>query len=440
MSKLWSGRFQKDTDALVNDFNESISFDQRLYRQDIAGSKAHSAMLAACGIISREDMAAIHAGLDSILADIEAGKVEFSPDNEDIHMNIETLLTQRIGDAGKRLHTARSRNDQCNVDMKLYVKRQTGEVAALIDALCAALEKTAQENPWIMPGYTHLQRAQVVTFRYHLLAYREMLLRDKKRLRNAADVMDECPLGCGALAGTTHAIDRAFTAEALGFSGGPCANFIDGVSDRDFVLEVLSDFSILMMHLSRLAEELILWSSAEFGFIELDDRYTTGSSIMPQKKNPDGAELVRGRTGRVYGDLMALLCAMKGLPLAYNKDMQQDKDSFADALDVVTTSLLMMERMIATLQAKPGAMRAAVTRGFLNATEVADYLVARGVPFRDAHGIVGQIVLYCEDAGKSIEALSLEELRRFSPVIEEDIFPYIDYDAILQKGIKKEML
>ena len=291
-----------------------------------------------------------------------------------------------------------------------------------------------------MPGYTHLQRAQVVTFKYYLLAYREMLLRDQKRLANAVEVMDESPLGCGALAGTTHAIDRAHTARTLGFAGGPCANFLDGVSDRAVVLEVLADFSIIMMHLSRLSEELILWSSAEFGFIVLDDRYTTGSSIMPQKKNPDGAELVRGRTGRVYGDLLALLCAMKGLPLAYNKDMQQDKDSFADALDAVTASLLIMERMIGTLRAKPEAMRAAVKRGFLNATEVADYLVAHGVPFRDAHGIVGQIVIYCEDAQKAIEELSLEELRQFSPVFEDDIFGYIDYDAILQKGIKKEML
>ena len=277
-------------------------------------------------------------------------------------------------------------------------------------------------------------------FKYHLLAYCEMMLRDKKRLLNAVDVMDESPLGCGALAGTTHIIDRSYTAQLLGFSHGACKNFLDGVSDRDFVLEVLSDFSILMMHLSRLAEELILWSSAEFGFVVLDDKYTTGSSIMPQKKNPDGAELVRGRTGRVYGDLMALLCAMKGLPLAYNKDMQQDKDSFADALDVVTASLMMMERMIGTLQAKPEAMEAAVKKGFLNATEVADYLVQHGVPFRDAHGIVGQIVIYCEDAQKGIEELSLDELLQFSPAFGPDIFSYIDYAAILQKGIKKEML
>ena len=438
--KLWAGRFQKETDALVNDFNSSISFDARMYREDITGSIAHAAMLGRQGIIKEHEAEKIIDGLKAILADIEAGQVEFSLENEDIHMNIETILTQRIGDTGKRLHTARSRNDQCNVDMKLYVKQQAHHVAALIDTFCATLQRVAEENPWMMPGYTHLQRAQVVTFKYHLMAYCEMMLRDKKRLLNAVDVMDESPLGCGALAGTTHIIDRSYTAQLLGFSHGACKNFLDGVSDRDFVLEVLSDFSILMMHLSRLAEELILWSSAEFGFVVLDDKYTTGSSIMPQKKNPDGAELVRGRTGRVYGDLMALLCAMKGLPLAYNKDMQQDKDSFADALDVVTASLMMMERMIGTLQAKPEAMEAAVKKGFLNATEVADYLVQHGVPFRDAHGIVGQIVIYCEDAQKGIEELSLDELLQFSPAFGPDIFSYIDYAAILQKGIKKEML
>ena len=438
--KLWSGRFRKETDALVNDFNSSIPFDQRLYREDIEGSMAHASMLGEQGIISCADAENICTGLRGILADVEAGTIEFSADNEDIHMNVETILTARIGEAGKRLHTARSRNDQCNVDMKLYVKQQAHHVAALIDTFCATLQRVAEENPWMMPGYTHLQRAQVVTFKYHLMAYCEMMLRDKKRLLNAVDVMDESPLGCGALAGTTHIIDRSYTAQLLGFSHGACKNFLDGVSDRDFVLEVLSDFSILMMHLSRLAEELILWSSAEFGFVVLDDKYTTGSSIMPQKKNPDGAELVRGRTGRVYGDLMALLCAMKGLPLAYNKDMQQDKDSFADALDVVTASLMMMERMIGTLQAKPEAMEAAVKKGFLNATEVADYLVQHGVPFRDAHGIVGQIVIYCEDAQKGIEELSLDELLQFSPAFGPDIFSYIDYAAILQKGIKKEML
>ena len=291
-----------------------------------------------------------------------------------------------------------------------------------------------------MPGYTHLQRAQVVTLKYHLMAYYEMMARDKKRLANAIEIMDECPLGCGALAGTTHDIDRAYTAELLGFQGGPSKNFLDGVSDRDFVLETLSDFSILMMHLSRLAEELILWTSAEFGFVVLDDKYTTGSSIMPQKKNADGAELVRGRTGQVYGDLFTLLCAMKGLPLAYNKDMQVDKYTFSDALQVVTGSLMIMERMIATMKAKPAVMKKAVKKGFLNATEVADYLVNKGVPFREAHGIVGEIVIACEDQSKAIEDLSLEELQGFSKVFDDDIYEYIDYENILRKGIKKEML
>ncbi len=439
-SKLWGGRFREDEDALMQRFNSECWRTDWLVEPDIEGSLAHVAMLAECGLLTAEERAAIEEGLRGILADYRAGKIAYTEEYEDVHTFVELHLIRRIGDVGKKLHTARSRNDQVNVDMKLYVKSQARAVMGLLDTLCATLAQKGEENPWIMPGYTHLQRAQVVTFKYHLLAYREMFLRDKKRLANALAVMDECPLGCGALAGTTHAIDRAFTAKALGFSGGPCANFMDGVSDRDYVLETLGDFSILMMHLSRLAEELCLWSSAEFGFIVLDDRYTTGSSIMPQKKNPDGAELVRGRTGRVYGDLLALLCAMKGLPLAYNKDMQQDKDSFADALDAVTASLAMTERMIATLTANPEAMRAAVKKGFLNATEAADYLVAHGVPFRDAHGIVGRIVIYCEDAKKPIEELSLEELRTFSPAFEEDIFDYIDYDSILRKGIKREML
>ncbi len=439
-TKLWGGRFRGDEDALMQHFNSECWRTSWLVEPDIQGSLAHVAMQVKCGLLSSAEGEALTRGLETILADFKAGQLVYTEEYEDVHTFVELHLIRRVGDVGKKLHTARSRNDQCNVDMKLYVKQQAHHVAALIDTFCATLQRVAEENPWMMPGYTHLQRAQVVTFKYHLMAYCEMMLRDKKRLLNAVDVMDDSPLGCGALAGTTHIIDRSYTAQLLGFSHGACKNFLDGVSDRDFVLEVLSDFSILMMHLSRLAEELILWSSAEFGFVVLDDKYTTGSSIMPQKKNPDGAELVRGRTGRVYGDLMALLCAMKGLPLAYNKDMQQDKDSFADALDVVTASLMMMERMIGTLQAKPEAMEAAVKKGFLNATEVADYLVQHGVPFRDAHGIVGQIVIYCEDAQKGIEELSLDELLQFSPAFGPDIFSYIDYAAILQKGIKKEML
>ena len=437
---LWAGRFSKEIDAGVNAFNSSISFDARMYRQDIEGSIAHATMLGDCGIIPKEDSVQIIQGLKEILADLDSGKLEFDPNAEDIHMFVEAELTKRYGDVGKRLHTSRSRNDQVALDLRLYLRTEIAEIRALVRKLCKTLVNVAEQHTeTVMPGYTHLQRAQPVTFAHHLLAYVQMLLRDLGRLDDTEKRMNVCPLGSGALAGTTYHINREQTAELLGFDA-PMANSLDGVSDRDYCIELANAISLIMMHLSRFSEEVILWCSWEFKFIELDDAFATGSSIMPQKKNPDGAELVRGRTGRVYGDLMALLCAMKGLPLAYNKDMQQDKDSFADALDVVTASLMMMERMIGTLQAKPEAMEAAVKKGFLNATEVADYLVQHGVPFRDAHGIVGQIVIYCEDAQKGIEELSLDELLQFSPAFGPDIFSYIDYAAILQKGIKKEML
>ena len=438
--KLWAGRFQKETDSLVNDFNSSVSFDARMYREDITGSIAHAAMLGKQGIIEEHEAEKIIDGLKAILADIDAGGVEFSDDNEDIHMNIEVMLTNRIGDTGKRLHTARSRNDQVAVDFRLYVKKQIPVIIGMILDLEKVLLKKAEANlETVMPGYTHLQRAQPTTFAHYMMAYANMLKRDVTRFEDCLERMDECPLGAGALATSTYPVDRFQTAGALGFRK-PVDNSMDAVSDRDYAIEFLSACSLLMMHLSRFSEELILWCSWEFKFVELDDAYSTGSSIMPQKKNPDVAELVRGKTGRVYGSLITLLTVMKGLPLAYNKDMQQDKDSFADALDVVTASLMMMERMIGTLQAKPEAMEAAVKKGFLNATEVADYLVQHGVPFRDAHGIVGQIVIYCEDAQKGIEELSLDELLQFSPAFGPDIFSYIDYAAILQKGIKKEML
>ena len=407
---------------------------------DIQGSIAHVAMQVRVGLLTENEGKALTEGLEGILSDYRSGALVFTRDYEDIHTFVELNLIRRVGELGKKLHTARSRNDQCNVDMKLYVKQQAAEVAELIEVFQDTLKHVADENPWIMPGYTHLQRAQVVTFKYYLMAYYEMMGRERKRLLSAIDIMDESPLGCGALAGTTHDIDRAYTAELLGFKGGPCRNFIDGVADRDFVVETMSHFSILMMHLSRLAEELILWTSSEFGFVVLDDRYTTGSSIMPQKKNADGAELVRGRTGQVYGDLFTMLCALKGLPLAYNKDLQVDKTAFVDALRIVKGSLQMMERMIATLKAKPEVMRQAVRKGFLNATEVADYLVKKGVPFRDSHSIVGQIVIYCEDRETAIEDLALEELKTFSDAFTDDIYDYIDYDNILRKGIKKEML
>ena len=438
--KLWKGRFQKEADPKTNDFNSSISIDSRMYKEDIEGSIAHATMLGAAGIIDKGESEKICAELEKIEKDIEAGALHIDPDAEDIHTFIEGELTARIGDAGKRLHTARSRNDQVALDVRLTLRKECAglikQLKELINVLCDQAEEYADT---VMPGYTHLQRAQPITFGHHLMAYAEMFLRDIGRMQDALKRMDVCPLGSGALAGTTYPLDRDLTAKLLGFSG-VSRNSLDGVADRDFCAEIAAAISLAMVHLSRFSEEIILWCSWEFKFIELDDAFSTGSSIMPQKKNPDGAELVRGRTGRVYGDLMALLCAMKGLPLAYNKDMQQDKDSFADALDVVTASLMMMERMIGTLQAKPEAMEAAVKKGFLNATEVADYLVQHGVPFRDAHGIVGQIVIYCEDAQKGIEELSLDELLQFSPAFGPDIFSYIDYAAILQKGIKKEML
>ena len=432
MAKLWGGRFQKDTDTLVNDFNESISFDQRLYQQDIEGSKAHSAMLGACGVISQEDVAAIHAGLDGILADIEAGKVEFTTDNEDIHMNIETLLTQRIGDAGKRLHTARSRNDQVALDFRMYVREQIDAIIPeILDLQDALIEQAERYQDAVMPGYTHLQRAQPITFAQHLMAYANMLCRDVTRLEDCKKRLNECPLGSGALAGTTYPIDRHMTAAALGFDG-PMSNSLDGVSDRDYALELMSGLSILMMHLSRFSEEIILWCSWEFKYIELDDAYSTGSSIMPQKKNPDIAELVRGKTGRVYGDLMALLTTMKGLPLAYNKDMQEDKEPVFDAIDTALICLPVFTGMIRTMTVLPENMRKAAGRGFINATDCADYLTKQGVPFRDAYTTVGKLVFYCTETGKTLEELTLEELVKFDKHFGPDIFVALNMETCAQ--------
>ena len=385
--KLWSGRFAKDTDALVNELNASISFDQRLYREDIQGSLAHAQMLGDCGIISREDAAAIREGLQGILRDIEAGKVEFTADNEDIHMNVEALLTARIGDAGKRLHTARSRNDQVALDFRMYVRGQIPVIVEQLLELERVLCKQARRyQSAVMPGYTHLQRAQPISFAQHLMAYAQMFARDVTRLEDCGKRLNQCPLGSGALAGTTYPIDRFQTAAALGFDA-PMGNSLDGVSDRDYALELLSDLSILMMHLSRFAEEVILWCSWEFKFIELDDAYATGSSIMPQKKNPDVAELVRGKTGRVYGSLITLLTVMKGLPLAYNKDMQEDKEPVFDAIDTVEMCLPVFARMLDTMTVRADNMRAAAGRGFINATDCADYLTKKGMPFRDAYTV-----------------------------------------------------
>ena len=429
--KLWGGRFQKETDSLVNDFNSSIQVDGRMYKEDIMGSLAHAAMLAQQGIISQEDGAAIAAGLKEVLADIESGKAELTEDNEDIHMNVETLLTAKIGAAGKRLHTGRSRNDQVAVDLRLYLRHEMAAIKAdILDLQRAILEQAKQYQEAVMPGYTHLQRAQPISFAQHLLAYGAMLSRDVTRLEDCQKRMNECPLGCGALAGTTYPIDRFMTAETLGFDR-PMGNSLDGVSDRDYALELMSALSILMMHLSRFSEEVILWCSWEFKFIELDDAYSTGSSIMPQKKNPDVAELVRGKTGRVYGDLMGLLTAMKGLPLAYNKDMQEDKEAVFDAVDTVKMCLPVFAGMIRTMKVLPANMRRAAGGGFINATDCADYLTKKGMPFRDAYTAVGNLVYYCTANGKLLEELTLPELQNISPLFEEDVYEALKLETCM---------
>ena len=437
--KLWGGRFRKEENKLMEDFNSSLKVDQRLYKEDINGSIAHVNMLVQCDLLTEQEGQDIVSALLSILEDIDNGTLLIEGNYEDIHSFVESNLIQRIGETGKKLHTARSRNDQVATDIRLYAKNKALEVIATIEDLQNSLEQKAKDNNVIMPGYTHLQRAQVITFKHHLMAYYNMLNRDKKRILKAIEIMNESPLGCGALAGTTHAINREITASALGFSK-PVDNFLDGVSDRDYLLELMSDFSIIMMHLSRLSEELILWSSQEFKFVTIDDAYSTGSSIMPQKKNPDAAELIRGKTGRVYGSLTSLLTTMKGLPLAYNKDMQEDKEPFFDALDTVLSCLQIMSKMIATMKVNKENMKKAVKGGFLNATEVADYLVSKGVAFRDAHSIVGSIVIYCEDHDKAIEDLTMDELKGLCYFFDEDIYDYIDYQNILNKGIKVGLL
>ena len=429
--KLWGGRFRKETDSLVNDFNASIHFDARLYQEDIQGSMAHARMLSDCGIISPEDNRQIQEGLAAILADVEAGRVEFTADNEDIHMNVEALLTQRIGAAGKRLHTARSRNDQVAVDLRLHLRQEICEITdQILDLQQAILQQARAHTNTVMPGYTHLQRAQPISFAQHLLAYGEQLKRDVTRLADCKRRMNVCPLGSGALAGTTYPIDRFETARLLGFDG-PCSNSLDGVSDRDYALELLSGLSILMMHLSRFAEEVILWCSWEFKFVELDDAYSTGSSIMPQKKNPDVAELVRGKTGRVYGDLMGLLTTMKGLPLAYNKDMQEDKEPVFDAVDTVKMCLPVFAGMIATMRVLPENMRRAAGGGFINATDCADYLTRKGMAFRDAYTTVGNLVYYCTQQGKLLEELTLEELKNISPLFGEDVYEALSLETCM---------
>ncbi|MBO5416848.1 MAG: argininosuccinate lyase [Clostridia bacterium] len=435
MDKMWAGRFSKALDKKADDFNSSISFDCRMYKQDITGSLAHASMLAKQGIISAEDCEKIIAGLGAILEDIESGKLEIDMNCEDIHMFIEAELTARIGDAGKRLHTARSRNDQVAVDIRLYLRDKAAEVKELLRELIDAVTEQAEKNKAvILPGYTHLQRAQPITFGHHLMAYAMMLLRDISRLDDAVARMNYSPLGSCALAGTTYNTDRAYTAEKLGFDG-IMLNSIDGVSDRDFCLELMSAFSIIMMHLSRFSEEIILWSSWEFSFVELDDSFTTGSSIMPQKKNSDMAELVRGKTGRVYGNLMALLTTLKGLPLAYNKDMQEDKEAIFDSVDTVIACLEVFAPMIRTMRVKADNMYRAAQGGFINATDLADYLTKRGMPFRSAYKIVGQIVAECISKNCVLDTLPLEEYKKYTELFEADLFDEISLETCVSKRI-----
>ena len=437
MAKMWAGRTAGNTDKIADDFNSSIHFDKRMYRQDIKGSMAHAAMLGAQGIIAQDEAETLIAGLDGILSDLDAGKLEFDLSCEDIHMFIEQELTARLGDVGKKLHTARSRNDQVALDIRMYLRDETAELLEVLKELINVLCRQAEaEKATILPGYTHLQRAQPIIFGHHLMAYAMMLLRDMDRLRDCVRRMNLSPIGCCALAGTTYPTDRRYEAEKLGFDG-ICLNSLDGVSDRDFCLEMMSDLSILMMHLSRFSEELILWSSWEFRFIELSDAYTTGSSIMPQKKNPDMAELIRGKTGRVYGDLMALLTTLKGLPLAYNKDMQEDKESIFDAVDTVKMCLSVMTPMIDTMSVCRDNMKKAAQKGFINATDLADYLTKKGMPFRSAYKISGEIVAACLRAGTVLEEMSLDDYRKYSDLFEEDIYNEISLETCVAKRISE---
>ena len=433
MAKLWAGRTDGQTDRLADDFNSSIGFDCRMYRQDITGSMAHAAMLGATGILPKADADTLIDGLQTVLDDLGSGKLQFDPTCEDIHMFVEQVLTERLGDVGKKLHTARSRNDQVALDLRMYLREQcdaiSGQVKTLIEAL---VDRAAEYKSAIMPGYTHLQRAQPITFGHHLMAYAMMLLRDRSRLSDCRKRMNRSPIGCCALAGTTYPTDRAMEAAQLGFDG-ICMNSLDGVSDRDFCAEFLSAVAILMMHLSRLSEELILWTSWEFGFVELSDAYTTGSSIMPQKKNSDMAELIRGKTGRVYGDLVGLLTMLKGLPMAYNKDMQEDKEGVFDACDTVSMCLPVMTGMIETMTAKPEAMKKAAQRGFINATDLADYLVRKGLPFRSAYKISGAIVGDCVKSGAVLEELPLETYQQYSDLFDSDVYEAIDLTACVEK-------
>ena len=433
MAQLWGGRFTKKTDDLVYAFNASIEFDKRLYRQDIRGSLVHAAMLVKQGILSEEDGKKIRDGLNGILEDLESGKLQITSEYEDIHSFVEATLTDRIGDAGKRLHTGRSRNDQVALDMKLYVRDEIDETDGLLKTLLMTIERMMEENTeTFMPGFTHLQKAQPVTLAHHLGAYFEMFRRDRGRLADLRRRMNTCPLGAGALAGTTYPLDRAYTAEQLGFDE-PTANSMDSVSDRDYVIEYLAALSIMQMHLSRFSEEICIWNSNEYRFVEIDDAYSTGSSIMPQKKNPDIAELVRGKTGRVYGALMQMLTTMKGLPLAYNKDMQEDKELTFDAIDTVQNCLRLFTGMLDTMKFRRDVMADSARHGFTNATDAADYLVGKGIPFRDAHSIVGRLVLDCIDRGCALDDLPLDEFKKYSPAFEEDVYEAISMKTCVER-------
>lgn len=431
--KLWGGRFTGEENELVAKYNSSISFDSRFWREDIKGSMAHALMLGNQGIISHEEADQIHKGLVDIYNDIESGKLSIDMEAEDIHSFVESVLTERIGDAGKKLHTGRSRNDQVALDMRMYARSSAKEVNKLLKKLLTTILSIMKDNKeTYMPGFTHLQKAQPVTLAHHLGAYFEMFSRDRSRLKDAVNRLNYSPLGSGALAGTTYPLDREMTAKVLDFAG-PTENSMDGVSDRDYLIELLSDFSMIMMHLSRFSEEIIIWNTNEYRFIEIDDAYSTGSSIMPQKKNPDIAELVRGKTGRVYGALMTLLTALKGLPLAYNKDLQEDKEAFFDALDTVSDSITLFDGMLATLKFNKDIMASSAKNGFTNATDAADYLVTHGVPFRDAHGIIGRLVLYCIDQKKALDDLTIDEFKQFSPAFDKDIYDAISLKTCVEK-------
>ena len=435
MAQLWGGRFTKQTDQLVFDFNASITFDKRLFHEDVTGSIVHATMLAKQGILTEEEKKSIIEGLTGILEDVDAGKLTIDETQEDIHSFVEATLIDRIGDAGKKLHTGRSRNDQVALDMRLYTRARVAETDGLLEKLLEAILDTMENNlETYMPGFTHLQKAQPTTLAHHMGAYFEMFKRDLLRMEDIYKRMNYCPLGAGAFAGTTYPLDRAYTASLMGFEG-PTLNSMDSVADRDYVIEFLAALSTIMMHLSRFSEEVIIWNSNEYRFVEIDDAYSTGSSIMPQKKNPDIAELVRGKTGRVYGALVSILTTMKGIPLAYNKDMQEDKEVTFDAIDTVKDCLVLFDGMLKTMKFRNEIMEKSAMNGFTNATDAADYLVGKGVPFRDAHGIIGRLVLYCIEKETSIDALSLEELKKISPVFEADLYDAISLKACVERRL-----